>query len=67
MSEFKYDILKQNVRALIKNNGMTQEQLGEILGMSQPNICKALSDNDKKCFTLQITFRFRLTGLLGTN
>ena len=52
MSEFNNNILKQNVRMLLKNNGMTQGQLAEILGMAQPNVCKALSDTDKKCFTI---------------
>lgn len=52
MSEFDISILKRNVRTLIKNNSMTQEELGRILGMSQPNICKALNKDDKKCFTV---------------
>ena len=52
MSEFDISILKQNVRILIKKAGITQEELGKQIGMSQPNICKALNDNDKKCFTV---------------
>ena len=52
MSNFERDILIRNVKRLLEENNMTQAQLGEKIGMSQPNICKALSSNDKKCFTL---------------
>lgn len=52
MSFYDPDILIQNINQLMKNNGMTQEQLAEVLGMSQPNVSKALSLKDKKSFTL---------------
>ena len=52
MSDFDSSILKKNVRILIKNNGITQEKLGEIIGMSQSNVSKALNENSKKCFTV---------------
>ncbi|MCR4723634.1 MAG: helix-turn-helix domain-containing protein [Eubacteriales bacterium] len=56
MSDFDIDILKKNVRDLLKENNMNQEALGKEIGMSQPNICKALSAKDKKCFTVAQIF-----------
>lgn len=56
MSEFNNDILKENVRSLLKENNMTQDSLGKEIGMSQPNICKALSAKEKKCFTVEQIF-----------
>lgn len=56
MSYFDRDILISNINKLMQNNNVTQKQLGEILGMSQPNVNHALNPNQKKCFTLdQIT------------
>jgi len=56
MSHFNRDILIQNVNKLLADNNMSQKQLGEIIGMSQPNVNHALNPNQKKCFTLdQIT------------
>lgn len=52
MSNYNPDILIENITRLLSDNNMTQAQLGEILGMSQPNISKALNKNDKKSFTL---------------
>lgn len=53
MSTFNRDILIRNISALLENKKVSQKKLGEILGMSQPNISKDLSPNDKKCFTLE--------------
>ena len=36
----------------MKNNNITQEKLAEILGISQPNVSKALSLKSRKNFTL---------------
>lgn len=52
MSFCNTDVLIRNINTLMKNNGITQAKLAEILGMSQPNVSKALSPTDKKCFTL---------------
>lgn len=52
MSFCNTDILIQNIQSLMKANDITQEKLASILGMSQPNVSKALSLKDKKCFTL---------------
>ena len=52
MSFCNTDILIQNIQFLMKANNITQEKLADILGMSQPNVSKALSLKDKKCFTL---------------
>lgn len=52
MSNYDTDILIENINRLLEDNHMIQAQLGSILGMSQPNISKALNKNDKKSFTL---------------
>lgn len=52
MSNYDSDILIQNICKLMKDNGITQVKLAEILGMSQSNVSKALSKSDKKSFTL---------------
>jgi len=52
MSELNKDILIQNIKQLMVNNNITQQQLAEILDMSQPNVSKALNQQDGKCFTL---------------
>ena len=53
MSKFNQDILERNIRELLKNKGMTQQQLADTIGMSQSNVSKALSEVDKKCFTVE--------------
>ena len=52
MSNFDSDILIQNIRKLMEDNDITHQQLADILGMSQSNVSKALSESDKKSFTL---------------
>lgn len=52
MSVCNRDILISNIKNLMKNNNMTQQELAEVLDMSQPNISKALSVSDTKSFTL---------------
>lgn len=52
MSVCNKDILISNIKNLMKNNNMTQQELAEVLDMSQPNISKALSVSDTKSFTL---------------
>ena len=44
MSNYDNDILIQNVRKLMEDNNITQQQLADILGMSQSNVSKALSE-----------------------
>lgn len=56
MQNFNPDILKQNVRMLMKNNNSTQEDLAKAIGMSQSNLSKAVSKNNKKCFTVEQVF-----------
>lgn len=53
MSKFNQDILKRNIRELLKNKSMTQQQLADAIEMSQSNVSKALSEGDKKCFTVE--------------
>ena len=52
MQNYDNDILLQNIKKLMTDNGITQAALADILGMSQSNVSKALSSNDKKNFTL---------------
>lgn len=52
MPNYNNDILIQNVRKLMEDNNITQQQLADILDMSQSNVSKALSASDKKNFTL---------------
>ena len=53
MPNFNRDILIQNINVLIKKTGINKSQLADILGMSQPNVSKALNPKEKKCFTLE--------------
>lgn len=52
MSVFDRDILITNIKNLMSNTNTTQEKLAKALGMSQPNLSKALNPKDKKCFTV---------------
>lgn len=45
-------ILISNITKLMNESHTTQLQLAEYIGISQPNVSKALSTTDKKCFTL---------------
>ena len=52
MANYDPNILIQNIDALMMNKKLTQRELAKVLGMSQPNVSKALNTNDKKSFTL---------------
>lgn len=56
MSEMNKELLKANIRRLLEERGVTQAELAEITGMSQPNVSKALNPKDKKCFTVNQLF-----------
>lgn len=58
MQKFNVDILKQNISTLMKNEGVKQQELADIIGMSQSNISKALSLKEKKCFTVEQIFLY---------
>lgn len=53
MPKFNNNILKQNIKSLLKNKNITQQQLAHTIGMSQSNVSKALSEGDKKSFTVE--------------
>ena len=53
MPIFDQNILKRNIKELLKNKNITQQQLAHTIGMSQSNVSKALSEGDKKCFTVE--------------
>ena len=53
MDEINFNILKSNIRELMRNNHITQQELSDVLGMSQSNLSKRLKiDDDSNCFTL---------------
>lgn len=52
MSYLDTDILISNINKLMGDKNISQARLAEILGMSQPNVSKALNPKEKKCFTL---------------
>lgn len=68
-------ILKRNISNLMENHKpeVTQEELGKITGLSQPNISKLLSEKNKSCFSLaQLIaiadyFEVSLDSLIGRN
>lgn len=57
MSKLNHDILRKNIRSLMESRGTTQAELAESIGMSQPNLSKALKPDDKKRFTLDQVFQ----------
>jgi len=57
MSELNFELLQENIRALLKKNNLTQNALAEIAGMTQANVSKALNPNESKQFTLDQLFR----------
>ena len=71
MSNYNRDILISNIKSLMADNNTTQQQLADVLDMSQSNVSKALNTKDKKNFTLaQVVdiasfFRVSVDSLLG--
>lgn len=57
MSELNFELLQENIRALLKKHDLTQNALAEIAGMTQANVSKALNPNESKQFTLDQLFR----------
>lgn len=72
MQEYDFSKVKRNVERLRKERGITQEKLGEIIGVKQGRISVILKDNSN-CFTLsQIIaiaeyFKVSVDELLGLN
>lgn len=57
MLELNFDLLKKNIKALMDKHDLTQSQFSDIIGMTQPNLSKALSPNSSKEFTLDQLYR----------
>lgn len=57
MSELNFELLQENIRALLKKHDLTQSELAAIIGMSQGNFSKALNPEEKKQFTLEQLYR----------
>ena len=53
MSKFNRDILNQNIEIQLKKKNINKSKLAEILGMSQPNVSKALNPNEKKLLEIR--------------
>lgn len=53
MSNLNTNLLIDNIHELMKKHGIKQIELAKKIGMSQPNLSKALNKNDKKTFTLE--------------
>ena len=54
MTNKDFSILKRNINTLMEKNHMTQQDLADLLGMSQSNVSKCLkSDDDSRRFTLE--------------
>ena len=57
MSNYDHNVISRNISMLIKNSGISQKQLGDAIGMSQPNLSKALNENDKRVFTVEQIYK----------
>lgn len=54
MPNMNFDVLKENISSLMKENNMTQQQLGDVIGISQSNVNKCLKCGDNsRSFTLE--------------
>lgn len=53
MYQLNRELMITNIRKLMDENNVTQKQLADILGMSQPNVNHALNPKGTKCFTLE--------------
>lgn len=53
MSKNNIDIIKENISRIMKEKGMTQSELSEKTGISQPRISAALAPGNSKCFTAE--------------
>ena len=64
MREFDPVILKKNILELMEKKGVKKKEIETLLSLSQPNVWKCLSPKDKRCFTLEQTFK--IAEYLGT-
>lgn len=53
MSKNNIDIIKENISRIMKEKKMTQSELSEKTGISQPRISAALAPGNSKCFTAE--------------
>lgn len=53
MTKNNIDIIKENISRIMKEKGMTQSELSEKTGISQPRISAALAPGNSKCFTAE--------------
>lgn len=57
MSELNFELLQENIRGLLSENGLTQSALADIAGMTQSNVSKALNPKESKQFTIDQVYR----------
>lgn len=55
MAELDHNILRKHISSLMESNNLTQEELGNIAGMTQSSVSKVLSGTS--CFSLDQVFR----------
>ena len=71
MQNWNYDMLKTNINELMKKNNTTQKQLAEAIGMTQPNLSRAISDSYTTRLTVEqlvsisLYFKVSVDRLLG--
>jgi len=58
MPNMNFDILKENICKLMHDKNITQQQLGDAIGMSQSNVNKCLQiGNNTRSFTLEQVYK----------
>lgn len=57
MPELNFELLQENIRALLTKHDLTQNALAEIAGMTQSNVSKALNPREPKQFTIDQVYR----------
>jgi len=57
MQEMNFEVLQENIRSLLEQHDMTQDDLAKEIGMSQSNVSKALNRDNSKQFTVEQLFR----------
>lgn len=67
VSNYDIGIMKKNISKLMKDKGITQSQLAEIIGASQSRVSKILNLETSDCFTIQQLFAIAQTLHVSTD
>lgn len=57
MSEFDQNTVKRNISMLLRNKSIPQKQLASAIGVTQPNLSKALNEKEKRFFTVEQIYK----------